>query len=240
MRFLQHVLAILGLSLVALSAGASPANPQNGVDYRTLDKVQPTESGKKVEVTEFFWYSCPHCSALEPSLEQWVKKQGDNIVFKRVPVAFRESFIPQQKLYYALEAMGKVDDMQLKVFNAIHSDRKSLDTDAAIVDFVASQGIDKKKFLDLYNSFAIQTKVRQAAKLQEAYMVDGVPLLAVDGRFETSPSIVGAALGRQPAPVLHAATFQVLDWLVATVAKEKKAQPAAKGASGAAVAKPKK
>ena len=93
MRFLQLVLATLSLSLAAAIAGASPSNPQNGIDYRTLDKAQPTESGNKVEVTEFFWYSCPHCSAFDPSLEEWVKKQGDWIVFKRVPVAFRESMV---------------------------------------------------------------------------------------------------------------------------------------------------
>ncbi|MGH8809696.1 MAG: thiol:disulfide interchange protein DsbA/DsbL, partial [Noviherbaspirillum sp.] len=100
MRFLQHALAALSLSLVAFGAGAAPNNPQNGVDYRTLDKAQQTDSGKKVEVTEFFWYSCPHCNALESELVAWVKKQGDGIAFKRVPIAFRDSMVPQQKLYY--------------------------------------------------------------------------------------------------------------------------------------------
>lgn len=222
MRFLQHVLAAISLSLVALSASASPANPQNGVDYRTLDKPQQTESGSKIEVTEFFWYACPHCNALEPSLVEWVKKQGDNIVFKRVPVAFRESFVPQQKLFYTLEAMNKLDELHPKIFHTIHNERRSLDTDAAVTDWVVKQGIDKQKFLDLYNSFGIQSKARRAAQLQSAYQVDGVPLLAVDGRFLTSPSIVGNSLGRQPEPVLHAATLQVLDALVAKVSKEKK------------------
>src|SRR5437870_788528 len=116
MRLIKHTLAALSLSLVAAAAFASPANPQNGVDYRTLDRAQQTDSGKKVEVTEFFWYSCPHCNALEPALEAWVKKQGDRIVFKRVPVMFREDFLPQQKLYYTLEAMGKLDELHQKVF----------------------------------------------------------------------------------------------------------------------------
>lgn len=226
MRFLQHVLAALSLSLVAFGANATPANPQNGVDYRTLEKPQQTDAGKKVEVTEFFGYFCPHCNSLEPVLADWVKKQGDKIVFKRVPVAFRDSMIPQQKLYYTLETMGRVEDLHPKVFQAIHVQRQSLATDDAIVEFIVKQGVDKQKFLDVYNSFAVQTKVRRAVQLQQAYQVDGVPLLAVDGRFLTSPSIVSAGLGNRPEPVLHAATFQVMDWLIAQTAKGKGAAPA--------------
>ena len=225
-NFLQTTLATLGLGislgLAAMSAQASPAAPVNGAEFRTLERALSTESGKKVEVTEFFWYNCPHCNAFEPALEEWVKKQGDNISFRRVPVAFRESFQPQQRLYYALEAMGKVDELQMKIFRAIHAERKSLDTDAAIADFVASQGIDRKKFLDVYNSFGVQTKLRRAMQLQEAYHVDGVPLVAIDGRFMTSPSIVGTTLGSQPEAVLQSSTLQVMDWLVGKAAKEHK------------------
>ncbi|RZI44593.1 thiol:disulfide interchange protein DsbA/DsbL [Herbaspirillum sp. HC18] len=214
MRFLQHLIAALSLSLVALGAGATPDNPQNGVDYRTLDKAQATDTGKKVEVIEFFWYSCPHCFAMEHDLVAWVKKQGDNIVFKRVPAAFRDSMVPQQKLYYALEAMGKVDDLHQKVFNAIHLEKRRLDTDAEIADFVAKNGVDKQKFLDVYNSFGVQSKAKRAMQMMQAFQVDGVPLLAVDGRYMTSPSIVSASVGNRPEPVLHQATFQVMDWLV--------------------------
>lgn len=215
MRFLKHVLAALSISLMAAaSVQAAPDNPQNGVDYRTLDKAQQTDSGKKVEVTEFFWYSCPHCHALENDLVAWVKKQGDNISFKRVPVAFRDSMVPQQKLYYTLEAMGKLEELHPKVFNTIHVQKKRTDTDAEITDFAVKNGLDKAKFLEVYNSFGIQSKVKRAAQLAQAYQIDGVPLLAIDGRYLTSPSIVAASIGNKPEPVLHAATMQVADWLV--------------------------
>lgn len=219
MRFIQHLLAIVGFSLVAATVGASPTAPVNGTDYRTLEKPQQTDSGKKIEVTEFFWYDCPHCSAFEPSLEAWVKKQGDKINFKRVPVAFRDSFIPQQKLYYTLEAMGKVGELHAKVFRAIHVERQQLETDSQIAAYVAKQGLDPKKFAETYNSFGVQTKVRRATQLQAEYKVDGVPLLAIDGRFLTSPSIVGAKMGSRPESILHEATLQVADWLVAKSAK---------------------
>src|SRR6476469_3371153 len=147
LRYAAHAAAACGFSLLASAALASPSNPVNGTDYRSLDQVQQTEAtAGKVEVTEFFWYGCPHCNALEPALEAWVKKNAGSIVFKRVPVAFRESFVTQQKLYYALEAMGKIDSMQQKIFHAIHVDRQSLDSEAAITDFVVKNGIDKQKF----------------------------------------------------------------------------------------------
>ncbi|HTN65393.1 MAG TPA: thiol:disulfide interchange protein DsbA/DsbL [Burkholderiaceae bacterium] len=221
MRLFPRLLASLGFALVALSAAASPASPQNGQDYRTLEQPQQTAPGNKVEVTEFFWYNCPHCNAFEPALEDWVKKQGDKIVFKRVPIAFRDSFIPQQKLYYTLEALGQVDELHKKVFYAIHVERQRLDTDNEIADFIGKQGVDKKKFLDMYNSFAVQTKVRQATQLQAAYQVDGVPLVAINGRYLTSPSIVGASIGNRPEAVLQSSTLQVMDFLVAKAAKER-------------------
>lgn len=223
MHFLKRALAALCLGFVAAAASATPANPQNGVDYRTLEKAQQTDSGKKVEVTEFFWYSCPHCYAFDPELAAWVKKQGEVINFRRVPVAFRDSMVPQQKMFYTLEAMGKGEELHSKIFNAIHAQRLPLNTDAEILDFVVKQGVDKQKFLDTYNSFAVQAKVRRATQLQQAYQVDGVPLLAIEGRYETSPSIVGNSIGPVSEQVLAAGTLQVMDWLVAKAQKEMKA-----------------
>ncbi|MGI4937093.1 MAG: thiol:disulfide interchange protein DsbA/DsbL [Janthinobacterium lividum] len=218
---LKQFVAAAALGLVAFGASASPAAPAAGVDYRVLQKTQPTDAGSKVEVTEFFWYSCPHCAAFEPSLEEWVKKNAANIVFKRVPVSFRDTFVPQQKLYYTLDALGKVDVMQRKVFQAIHTERQTVDTDDTILAFVVKQGIDKKQFQDLYNSFGVQTKIRRAVQLQNDYGVDGVPMIAIDGKYITAPSIVGTAMRNQPEAALHTATLQVMDNLVKRAAAER-------------------
>ncbi|PUA17958.1 thiol:disulfide interchange protein DsbA/DsbL [Glaciimonas sp. PCH181] len=217
MRFLQRAFAIVGLSLglglVAASVSASPANPVAGTDYKVLDVPQSTDSSKKVEVIEFFWYSCPHCNALEPALEDWVAKQGDKIDFKRVPISFDPRFLPQQKLYYTLEALGQVPAMHKKVFNAIHVQRQRLDTDATILDFAVKQGLDKAKFTDTYNSFGVQSKALRATQLQNAYKIDGVPMIAVDGKYMTAPSIVGSAMNGTEAQ-LFTATLQVVDALI--------------------------
>ncbi len=238
MRFFKHALAVMGLSLglVAVSASASPSAPVLGSDYTQLPQQQPTDTdGKKIQVTEFFWYSCPHCNDLEPFLETWVAKQGDKIAFKRVPIQFDPRFLAQQKLYYTLEALNLVPAVHKKVFNAIHVEHQRLDTDDTIIAWAVKQGIDKKKFTDIYNSFAVNAKAMQAKQLQDAYKIDGVPTIAVDGLYITSPATVGKAMNPPPTSneALFAATLQTLDSLIAkaeAAEKAKAAKPAAKAA----------
>lgn len=215
MRLIHRLLAAASFSLIALTAAASPAEPVEGVDYLKLKQAQATDSGKKIEVLEFFWYNCPHCFAFEPQLAEWVKKRGDTIVFKRVPVGFRESFVPQQKMVYALEAMGKLDTVHRAMFEAVHVAHIPLDKEDKIIDFVEKQGVDRKKFVDTFNSFGVQSKVSRVRQLQETYQIDSVPTIVIDGRFVTAPSMVGAGMRGQPEQALHAATLQVMDALIA-------------------------
>lgn len=215
MRLIHRLLAAASFSLIALTAAASPADPVEGVDYLKLKQAQATDSGKKVEVLEFFWYNCPHCFAFEPQLAEWVKKRGDTIVFKRVPVGFRESFVPQQKMVYALESMGKLETIHRAVFEAVHVAHIPLDKEDKIIDFVEKQGVDRKKFIDTFNSFGVQSKVSRVRQLQETYQIDSVPTIVIDGRFVTAPSMVGAGMRGQPEQALHAATLQVMDALIA-------------------------
>ena len=148
--------------------GAGSAN--EGKDFRTLDKKAPVESpAGKIEVVEFFWYSCPHCNAFEPLLSAWLKKLPPDVSFRRVPVAFRDDFVPQQRLFYTLEAMGKVDDLHAKVFQEIHQNHQPTDREDRILAFVEKNGIDRAKFQELYNSFAVSTKARKAKTLQDQY-----------------------------------------------------------------------
>jgi thiol:disulfide interchange protein DsbA len=215
MRLIHRLLAAASFCLIALTAAASPADPVEGVDYLKLKQAQATDSGKKIEVLEFFWYNCPHCFAFEPQLAEWAKKHSDTIVFKRVPVGFRESFIPQQKMVFALEAMGKLDAVHRAVFDAVHVAHIQLDKEDKIIDFVEKQGVDRKKFIDTFNSFGVQSKVSRVRQLQETYQIDSVPTIVIDGRYVTAPSMVGAGMRGQPEQALHAATLQVMDALIA-------------------------
>ncbi len=179
-------------SLGALStpAGAQAPAPRAGAEDLVLDKPAPVESPTgKIEVVEFFWYSCPQCNRFEPALEEWIKKAPKDVVVRRVPVAFRPDFEPQQRLYYVLEAMNKVEELHKKVFYAIHVEKQLLNTPDLVAAWAEKQGISKAKFTEMYNSFSIATKARRATQLQDAYKIDGVPALGVAGRYYTSAEL---------------------------------------------------
>ena len=202
-------LASLGVPGSLLAQGKKP---DDGADYITLDKRVPVETPPgKIEVIEFFWYSCPHCNAFEPKLVNWIKRLPADVSIRRVPVAFRDDFVPQQRLYYTLEAMGKLDELHAKVFQTIHGDRLVIDKEGPIVAWAEKNGLDKAKFTELYNSFSVQTKARRATQLQDAYKVQGVPAIGIGGRYYTDGSLAGN-MDR---------ALQVTDYLVAEVRKSK-------------------
>jgi thiol:disulfide interchange protein DsbA len=145
----------------------------------------------KIEVVEFFWYGCPHCNALEPALEAWIKRLPPDVAFRRVPVAFSATHESHQKLFYGLEAMGQLEAMHRRIFAAIHTQQQRLDREADQLAFLKAQGVDEAKFLEMTRSFSVQTKMRQAKQLSSAYKIDGVPALGVAGRFYTSGPLAG-------------------------------------------------
>ena len=172
--------------------------------------------GAKVEVIEFFSYTCPICFSYEPALTGWVARAGDRIAFRRVPIGLRATWVPAQKMYFALELLGKADVMHKKIFNAIHVDKMSVQSDEAVIDLVASLGLNRKQFSETYHSAAVQAKVAQALQMQKAYQIDQVPLVAVDGRYLTSPAVAGEQVGAdKPLPELQAASLKILDDLIA-------------------------
>jgi thiol:disulfide interchange protein DsbA len=214
--------ALIAASLVAGTAFASPSDPQNGVDYVTLAQPQAVQAaGKKVEVIEFFMYHCPHCNALEPSFEQWVKKQGDNILLKRIPLPSQGPNDPEAHLYLTLEALGRLGDMHQKVFNAVHVQHIRLFDDKTIIDWVGKNGIDQKTFLNAWNSFGVMTKLHRLPQLINDYKIEGVPTVIIDGKYQTAPSIVQASTKINDEARLFPATLQVMDVLVAKAAKTK-------------------
>jgi len=179
--------AATGICALPTLAQAQAKAFQSGSDYLTLDKPAATEApAGKVEVVEFFWYNCPHCNSFEPMFDAWAKKQPKDVSVRRSPIAFRPDFEPQQRLYYVLEGMGKIDELHKKVFYAIHVEKQPLNTADQITAWADKQGIPKAKFLEMYNSFSVSTKVRKATQLQDGYALDGVPALGINGRYFTS------------------------------------------------------
>ena len=186
--------------------------PQDGKDYRELDRKAAVEAAPgRIEVVEFFWYSCPHCNAFEPKLNAWLRNVPADVSFRRVPVAFRDDFVPQQRLFYALEAMGKLDEMHSKVFQEIHVNKQPTNRAESILAFVEKNGLDRARFTELYNSADVSGKARRAAQLQDMYQVDGVPAMGVAGRFYTDGELTGN-MDR---------ALQVVEYLIAEARKAK-------------------
>lgn len=191
--FSRHLLSSGALALGA-SAGLMPSLARasiggfkEGTDYVRLGRTAPVDApAGQIEVLEFFAYSCIHCFNFEPVFEDWKKRAPAGVVTRRVPVAFSEAFVPMQRLYYTLEAMGQLDAMHQKVFQAIHVDKQRLMTESAIMAWIEKQGVDKKKFGDLFNSFSVTGKARRAVQLQDAYQIEGTPALGVGGRFSVA------------------------------------------------------
>jgi len=220
MRLMRFVLIAAALAVGV--ANASPSDPRNGAEFTTLAQPQATQSvGKKVEVIEFFAYHCGACNAFEPTLVNWVKKQGDNIVMRRIPLPFQGPLDPEARLYLTLEAMGKLDEYHHRVFRAVHVERKRLMKDADIIAWAAANGLDKAQFLATWNSFGVQTKLKRLSQIADAYKVSGTPTLVVDGKYLVSPDAVRQANKIQDVGQLMTATGQVLDALVSRAAASK-------------------
>lgn len=182
-----------GLPAVWTADAAAQGLPVEGTNYVRLGQPAPVSApAGKVEVVEFFWYGCPHCFHFEPFLDTWAAKLPSHVSFRRLPVAFRERpFGVHQQLYFTIEAMGLMASLHPRVFKAMHEERQRLDTPEAIGEFVARHGVDRARFMDVFTSFAIQTKCRQARTLTDAYRIDGVPAIGIAGRFYTSISLNG-------------------------------------------------
>lgn len=192
-EFSLTTLGTLGLSAGLPGLALAQGTPVEGKQYVRLSQAAPVSApAGKVEVVEFFWYGCGHCNDFEPTLAAWVAKLPADVVFRRVPVAFRENpFGNHQRLFYALEAMGLVSSLHAKVFRAIHAEGQTLDKPETIAAFMTRQGVDAAKFMAMFNSFAVQTKCKQARTLADAYKIDGVPTLGIAGRYFTSVSLNG-------------------------------------------------
>ena len=201
----------------AEGAPAASAPVEVGIHYQLLGTPQPTEGGKKVEVIEFFWYACPHCSSLQAPLQEWLKRKPADVAFRRVPAVLDNSWLQLARTYYAIEAMGLVDKLHHDLFVAIHQqkafDPRYLVRDPKpLFDWVASRGVDRQKFVDTYNSFAVNSRTQRAADLTRNYDVPHTPVLVVDGRYLTSPSMKGN--GNPNGSTNYEKFFQSLDQVI--------------------------
>jgi len=183
--------SLIFLLLMMSSVMSQAAGYTEGVNYKKV-VPQPTDTGSKIEVLEFFWYGCPHCYSFEPYIKAWKKTKPANVEFVRIPAVFRPDWEVQARTYYALSNMGVIEDLHGKIFAAIHKDKQRLNKKELLTDFIVKNGVDRKKFEAEYNSFSVDGMVRKAKKKQTAYKIQGVPSVAVNGKYLTSGSMSGS------------------------------------------------
>jgi thiol:disulfide interchange protein DsbA len=191
-------------------AGAS-AEIVEGKDYTALTKPQPAAGGDKIEVLEFFWYGCPHCYSLHPHLKTWLENIPGDVSFQYVPAILRPNWVPAAKIFYAIEALGITGSLHDKIYDAIHRDKIDLNNESVLFDWVEKQGIDRKKFENTYQSFAVQNQVSRSTQMSRQYQLTGVPALVINGKYLTS-----GRMGSTPQD-----TIKTLDALLEKIRKEK-------------------
>lgn len=182
---------LLFAATVACATFLAPvSHAQSSQGYVVINPALPSDTPDKIEVLEFFAYTCPHCAVMEGLVEEWGKKAPSDVVLKRVPIAFNASMKPMQQLYFALVALDRTD-LHPKVFAAIHNEKRRLFDKKSMTEWMGAQGVDKAKFEAAFDSFSVTTQVQRANQLAEAYRVEGTPALAVGGKYLTSPVLAG-------------------------------------------------
>ena len=215
-------LAALLATLVPVGAAAQQP-PVAGREFTLVSPSQQVDTGKKIEVIEFFWYGCIHCYHLEAPLKAWLKRKPADVEYRYVPAIFDPvSWGPLARAYFALDAMGLVEKHHDDIFAAINRDgQKAMVTDPRVLaDWLADRGVDKQKFLDTYGSFAVNGRTQRAVDMTRGYDVPGTPSLVVDGKYLTGPSMTLNPNNN----VNYERFFQVVDQLIARARKERAGQ----------------
>jgi thiol:disulfide interchange protein DsbA len=215
-EFMIALCASPALLTAPAARAQAPFVPVEGTNYQIVLRPQPTDDPSKIEVLDFFWYGCPHCFAFLPDLQAWHSRQGPDIAYKHLPVDFGDpGREPHTRLFYTLQVLGRVEDLHTKVFEAFHVQHKRLVDPNEIADFMAANGIARDKWLATYNSFSIANMVSRARLTYQAYGIDGTPMLGIDGRFLTAPTMVTSQANPNRAAVA------TMDYVIERVRRER-------------------
>ena len=176
------------LALLLILTTSSNVFAQKYVQIST----EKQQESKDIIIYEFFWYGCPHCYNLEPTMDRIEADLEKDTKVVKLPVALRDSWIPHAKLYYALKQMDKIDQVHNLIFEEIHIEDNRLNTEQQMIDFLGKHGIDTDQFIEKYNSFGTEARIKKASNLAKKYQINSVPTIIINGRFLTSGSYVSS------------------------------------------------
>ena len=182
------------ISSFLLAVSLAVTAEDNFIEGQHYERVSPavkTANADNIEVVEVFWYGCPHCFDFEPHINEWAGKKADDISFKRMPAIFNKNWVPHARAYYTAEILGILDRIHPELFKALHVKRQRVMTEESLKQFFIDNGVSKEDFETTYNSFAVDTKTRQAMAATKDYGITGVPAIIVNGRYWTSARLTG-------------------------------------------------
>jgi len=213
-RLVAALVTILALAGAAAGAQAQAQQPPvSGRDYHELSPARPVSTGNRIEVIEFFYYGCPICYEAEPQVARWLMKTGPAVALIRVPAVFTsEGSQSFARTFFTLGEMNEIARLHWPIYDNHHFDGKELDQEKNIVAFVSSNGVDAKRFTELWHSPEIAAKLESARKALDTYDIKGVPTFVVDGKYLTSARIAGGTKEM----------MRVVDYLVGRAAAERK------------------
>ncbi len=171
------------LIVLCLPVMAQAADFVEGTNYQRIVPAQPTETKGKIEVVELFWYGCPHCHRFQPYMERWAKKLPADVEYRRMPAVLAQHWAIHARAFYAAEALGVLEEIHQPLFNAIHSEKRRLDTEERLADFFAGHGVSKEDFSKAFKSFAVDAKLRRAREMSRRYETRATPSVVVNGKY---------------------------------------------------------
>ncbi len=175
---------IVGFSVAATSVAAGYTE---GKEYVVLPERIVPANASKIEVAEFFSFACPHCYKFEPILQAWAKKLPADVTLVQTHVSFnRPDWASYQRGYYTMVSLGVKDKAQEAVFSSIYIANKNLSGEQDWADFLSLYGVDKQKTLSTYNSFGVNSQVKQAEARSRDFKIPSTPAVIVDGRFRVA------------------------------------------------------
>ena len=189
--------AIRGLAWMLALVAVAPAFAQDGKvlavlglgkNYREIAQ-QPVANASKIEVIDFFFYACPYCNELRPTLERWRASLPADVEFRRMPVIRHDSWEPLARTYFTLEALGAVERLHDAVYVGYHDEELHMSKPDVMADWAQRHGLNRDEWLKTYSSDAVTRKVEIARKATKDYDIRGTPSLVVAGRYLTSSGL---------------------------------------------------
>lgn len=192
MRRLLSIMGLLCVGMFAVSSTSANAMERYvaGLHYKIV-APEPSKT-KTPHVFSFFSYACPHCNHLEPAVEEWRKKQSNNVLFERVPAQWNPLFKTTARFYYALEELHLADQYSKTIFDEIHKKKRSLHAEGSVLAFVQTLGLDKTEFQQVLNSDEVKKKMRKGKGVMAQYKISGVPSFVVNGRYFVNVGMAGS------------------------------------------------